>query len=184
MTDLQKMKLKKLGKESDIMITLTDNENLLIHKNNISDAIINTFNIDRSKLVIEDAEKPSYSNFIPKYISKYVYIWFLKDGEKYHVCDFTEYEDRIVIEMDKYLNRRNLFSVKLNRKSGKAIANYIREKTGTNKEIYIFREIPNSILVRLVYLLKVKPDKPKITTYLDEDDDYDLDEEDYFDDDD
>jgi len=166
------------------MITLTDNENLLIHKNNISDAIINTFNIDRSKLVIEDVEKPSYSNFIPKYISKYVYIWFLKDGEKYNVCHFTEYEDRIDIVMDKDLNRRNLFSVKLNRKSGKAIANYIREKTGTNKEIYIFREKTN-VLLKLIYLLKAKPDKLKIATYLlDEDDDYDLDEEDYFDDDD
>jgi len=168
------------------MIRLTDDENLLIHKNNILDAIINTFNIDRSKLVIEDVEKPSYpySTYpYSNYISKYVYIWFLKDGEKYHVCDFTEYEDRIVIVMDKELNRRNLFSVKLNRKSGKAIASYIREKTDTNKEIYIFREIPNSILAKLIYLLKATPDKPKITTYLDEDDDYDLDEEDYFDDD-
>jgi len=167
-----------------VFIELTDNKNLLMHKNNISDAIINSLNIDRNKLLIEDVEEPVRCT---DYILKYVYIWFIKDGEKYHVCDFTEYEDRIVIVMDKDLNRRNLFSVKLSRKSGKAIAMYIREKTGTNKEIYIFRKIPNSILLRLVYLLKAKPDKPKITTQLDEYDDYDIyesDEEDYFDDDD
>jgi len=133
-----------------ISVELTDNENLLIHKSNIANSIINTLNIDRSKLIIEDVEKP---NKYVNYILKYVYISFVKDGEKYPICNFTEYEDRIVIYFDKDLNKRKLFSIKINKKSGKVIANSIIEKTGVNKEIYILKK-KTDVTAKLIYLIK------------------------------
>jgi len=158
---------------------LIDNEKFALDKNIIADVIIDTFDIDRDKVFIEDVAKTGEHT---GYTFKYVYIWFVKDGEKYPVCNFTEYETRIAVYMDKYLNRRNLFSVKLNRESAKAIAKYIREKTGTNKSIYIFRE-KTPVLSKLLYLL-LKPNSSKSEfKYSDEDDDDELDEdEDYFDD--
>ena len=133
-----------------ISVELTDNENLLIHKSNIANSIINTLNIDRSKLIIEDVEKP---NKYVNYILKYVYISFVKDGEKYPICNFTEYEDRIVIYFDKDLNKRKLFSIKINKKSGKVIANSIIKKTDVNKEIYIFKK-KTDVTAKLIYLIK------------------------------
>jgi len=121
---------------------VVDDEKFIRDKIIIADAIINTFNIDPNKTFIEEK-------------SGFVYIWFVKEGEKYYVCHFTEYITNIVVYIDKHLNNRNLFSIKLNRESAKAIAKYIKDKSGNNKDIFIYSE-PIPGLGNLLYWLKMK----------------------------
>jgi hypothetical protein len=98
-----------------------ENEN----KGFVIDAIAKTFNIDPNKT----STKEQWG---------WDYLLLEQKSRKYEICQFTEDPQKIIIHLDKY-GFEDIGLGKITKESAETIANSIKEKSGTNKKIYIYR---------------------------------------------
>jgi len=64
----------------------------------------------------------------------------IEHPKEYEICHFTEDAQKIIIYLNKY-GFEDAGLGKITKKSAEEVANDIKEKSGTNKEIYIYSEI-------------------------------------------
>ena len=116
-------------------------EEYISNKIAIGDAIIKTFRIDTSKILVEEDKTNS------------VILWFNKGTENRYICRFIEYPNpmgiRIYINNDINEYFSNSKKINLNKELADTIVNYIRKKSGTNKEIRIYVETADGKTISL-----------------------------------
>jgi len=58
---------------------------------------------------------------------------------EYEICHFTEDAEKIIIHLNKY-SFEDAGLGRISKESAQVIANEIKERSSTNKEIYVYRE--------------------------------------------
>ena len=97
----------------------------------IAEAVIKTFHIDTSKVLVEEDEGTGS-----------VTLWFTQETGNRYICHFIEYQNYmgIVIYINSRLNEYFPNSRKINKESAEAVVKHIRGKSGTDKVIRIYGE--------------------------------------------
>jgi len=107
----------------------------------VAEAIIKTFHIDTTKVLVEEDKTGS------------VTLWFTQGTGNRYICHFIEYPNPtgILIYINSTINEyfSDSKKLKLNKELAKAIVNYIREKSGTNKKIHIYVETADGKILSL-----------------------------------
>jgi len=97
-----------------------ENEN----KGSIINAIVETFKIDSNK--ISTKEQWGWN-----------YLLLEQESRKYEICSFTEDDQKITIHLDKY-EFEDAGLGEITKESAETIAKNIKEKSHTNKKIYVY----------------------------------------------
>ena len=97
----------------------------------IIDAIIKTFNIDPDKISIKGWG--------------WNYLLLERKDREYEICSFTEDCEEITIHLNKYGFKDAGLLREITEESAETIANNIKEKSHTNKKIYVY-EIESEVL--------------------------------------
>jgi len=105
----------------------------------IAEAIIKTFRIDTSNVLVEEDKTGS------------VTLWFTQGTKSRYICHFIEYPNPtgIVIYINSTINEyfSDSKKININKELAKAIANYIRKKSDTNKKIHIYAETADGNII-------------------------------------
>jgi len=109
------------------------------NKKFVIDAITNTYNIDPNKISIKSQwgwnfilfggdEQQNWNNSLIEHKFR-----------EYEICHFTEDAEKIIIHLNKY-SFEDAGLGRISKESAQVIANEIKERSRTNKEIYVYRE--------------------------------------------
>ena len=99
----------------------------------VIDAIIKTFKIDPDKISIRGW--------------RWNYLLLERKDREYEICSFTEDCEEITIHLNKYGFKDAGLLREITEESAETIANNIKEKSHTNKKIYVY-EIESGVLER------------------------------------
>ena len=105
------------------MIKENPNEKFANERISIMEAIVKILNIDIHKVSIQDKD------FL-------TYMWLEKSGKSNYIARFSQTPWYTLI----YINKRTLSLLKFDKRTAEAIANYIREKSKTDRELRIYTE--------------------------------------------
>jgi len=111
-----------------------------INKRFVFDAIANIFNIAPHELSIEESWG-------------WVFISYHQANREYNICRFSEDRAGIFIYLDKHAFADAGLG-KISKGSGKALADMIAERSGTNKAIHVYTELPEELEELDKYLRK------------------------------
>jgi len=116
------------------------------NKNSIIDAITNTFDIDQNRIFT--AEELGWNLILLK-----------RENRKYEICHFSEDSQKIIIHLVRY-GFEDAGLGKITKESAEVVANDIKEKSGTNKDIYVYMESLEGLnelhgIIRKEFLIRV-----------------------------
>jgi len=106
----------------------------------IISAIVNKFVIDVHKISIKEQWGWNFILFNEDKQQEWNNSLIEHKFIEYEICHFTEDAEKIIIHLNKY-GFEDAGLGKITKKSAEEVANDIKEKSGTNKEIYIYSEI-------------------------------------------
>jgi len=109
------------------------------NKKFVIDAITNTYDIDPNKISIKSQWGWNFILFGGDEQQKWNNSLIEHKFREYEICHFTEDAEKIIIHLNKY-SFEDAGLGRISKESAQVIANEIKERSRTNKEIYVYRE--------------------------------------------
>jgi len=109
------------------------------NKKFIIDAITNAYDIDSNKISIKSQWGLNFILFSVDKQQKWNNSLIEHKFREYEICHFTEDAEKIIIYLNKY-SFEDAGLGRISKESAQVVANEIKERSRTNKEIYVYME--------------------------------------------
>ena len=109
------------------------------NKKFVIDAITNTYDIDPNKISIKEQWGWNFILFSGDEQQKWNNSLIEHNFREYEICHFTEDAEKIIIHLNKY-SFEDAGLGRISKESAQIVANEIKERSRTNKEIYVYME--------------------------------------------